>query len=453
MNNADSSYDHEQYNKRLMGNIVRMPLVAGHARGAHLEIAPIDGGEMRSILDFWGDEGVASLGYNSDEFRMAMAEFLNAELPQRLPDVYPHELRWKAAEIICSRTGMDRLFYSNSGTEANEAAIKLARKYWWDKEASEGNPGFGEAYPQLKNCARRHKIYTIEGNFHGRTGYSLAASDYRVSPYHRTGYGVSAPGFGVITDDLREVAFDCQEMPGTNEPDWSKVAAVMLAPVLGNNLVKTYPQSFWERLDQLRKQHGVLLVYDDVQAGNGRAGHYATWQKHGVKPDIMSLSKGIAMGLPMSVTLASEEVAKSFATPGVHFNTFGGTLLCCHLAIKLYEWLDEHIHEVRHRGDLIRENFGARSWVKHFDGSGMLNAFQPDFKQFGYDGYQFIARSRENGLALVTHRQYGMIRFTPPLNVSASDLQEAFNILDQTHKQLAAEAAADSEKLGMGEVG
>src|SRR6185369_8677132 len=149
MNNADSSYDHEQYNKRLMDNIVRMPLVAGRARGAHMEIAPIDGGEMRSILDFWGDEGVASLGYNSDEFRMAMAEFLNAEQPQRLPDVYPHELRWKAAEVICSRTGMDRLFYSNSGTEANEAAIKLARKYWWDKEASEGTPGFGASYPQF----------------------------------------------------------------------------------------------------------------------------------------------------------------------------------------------------------------------------------------------------------------------------------------------------------------
>ena len=447
MNNADSSYDHEKYNKRLMGNIVRMPLVIGQARGPRLEVMP-EGLEIEShtILDFWGDEGVASLGYNSDEFRAAMAQFLNAEHPQRLPDVYPHALRWKAAEVICSRTGMDRLFYSNSGTEANEAAIKLARKYWWDKEASDGIPGFGDAYPQFKNCARRHKIYTIEGNFHGRTGYSLAASDYRVSPYHRTGYGLSAPGFGVITDDLREVAFDGQDMPGIEEPDWTQVAAVILAPVLGNNLVKTYPQSFWQRLESLRKQHGVLLVYDDVQAGNGRAGHYATWQKYGVKPDIMSLSKGIAMGLPMSVTLASEEVAKSF-TPGVHFNTFGGTLMCCHLAIKLYEWLDEHIHEVRDRGEFIREQFGVRSWIKHFDGSGMLNAFQPNFKHFGYDGWQFIARSRKNGLALVTHRQFGMIRFTPPLNVTESELQEAFNILDTTHKQLAAEALADGEKL------
>lgn len=437
MNNADSSYDHEQYNRRLMGNIVRMPLVAGLASGATFQETE----SGRSLLDFWGDEGVASMGYNTREFHEAMSEFLASGIPHRLPDVYPHEIRWKAAEMICSRTGMDRLFYSNSGTEANEAAIKLARKYWWDREAEAGQPGFGDSFPQHKNCARRHKIYTIAGNFHGRTGYSLAASDFQVSPYHRVGFGVSAPGFGVISDDLKEVAFDGVVLGGDQEPDWTKVAAVMLAPVLGNNLVKTYPDAFWQRLEAARKQHGFLLVYDDVQAGNGRAGHYATWQKYGVKPDIMSLSKGIAMGFPMSVTLASEAVAKSF-TPGVHFNTFGGTLMCCFFAIKLYEWLDDNIHLVRERGDFIREQFAKRSWIKHFDGSGMLNAFQPDFEAFGYDGYEFIAKSRELGMAIVTHRQHGMIRFTPPLNVTLVDLQRAFSILDQTHQALVVEKAA-----------
>jgi acetylornithine/N-succinyldiaminopimelate aminotransferase len=437
MNNADSSYDHQKYNKRLMGNIVRMPLVAGVASGATFQETE----SGRSLLDFWGDEGVASMGYNTPEFTNAMKEFLNSGIPHRLPDVYPHELRWKAAEIICTRTGMDRLFFSNSGTEANEAAIKLARKYWWDQEVEQagehGFPGFGPAWPSHKNCARRHKIFTLEGNFHGRTGYSLAASDYRVSPYHRVGFGQSAPGFGVIDADLDEVALDGQDVP-KGPPDWSKVAAIIMAPVLGNNLVKTYPQEWWDKLEAARKQHGFLLIYDDVQAGNGRAGHYATWQKYNVKPDIMTLSKGIAMGMPMSVTLASEEVAKSF-TPGVHFNTFGGTLLCCHLAIKLYQWLDENLDKVRAKGEFIRQTFEDLPWVAHYDGSGMLNAFQPDFDLYGYDGYEFIARSRQLGLALVTHRQHGMIRFTPPLNVSSEDLDRAFEILDETHRQLAAE--------------
>lgn len=425
MNNADSSYDHEKYNKRLMGNIVRMPLEADWAKGCVFWNKE----EGRELLDFWGDEGVASLGYNSPEFRSAIHEFMDSGTPHRLPDVYPHELRWRAAEIICSRTGMDRLFFSNSGTEANEAAIKLARKYWWDKEGGKG--------PHSDNTPWRHNIVTLAGNFHGRTGYSLAASDFRVSPYHREGFGPSAKGFGVIDDDLKLVAIDSMEQePQTiSDRDWGSIAAVMLAPVLGNNLVKTYPQEFWNRLEAARSKHGFLLIYDDVQAGNGRAGHYATWQKYGVKPDIMTLSKGIAMGLPMSVTLASEEVAKSF-TPGVHFNTFGGTLLCCHLAIKLYEWLDKNLAEVNIKGDWIRHQFQERDWVAHFDGSGMLNAFQPDFKKFGYDGYQFIAKSRELGLALVTHRQHGMIRFTPPLNVQMGTLHRAFGILDTTHHAL-----------------
>jgi acetylornithine/N-succinyldiaminopimelate aminotransferase len=432
MNNADSSYDHTKYNRRLMGNIVRMPLIAGQASNSTFQDTENGG----SLLDFWGDEGVASMGYNSTEFVTAMQAFMASGQPHRLPDVYPHELRFAAAEIICSRTGMDRLFFSNSGTEANEAAIKLARKYWWDREAAEGQPGFGDSFPQHKNCARRHKIYTIAGNFHGRTGYSLAASDFQVSPYHRVGFGVSAPGFGVISDDLKEVAFDGVVLGGESEPDWTKVAAVMMAPVLGNNLVKTYPKEFWERLEAARAKHGFLIIFDDVQAGNGRAGHFATWQKYGVKPDIMTLSKGIAMGMPMSVTLASEAVAASF-TLGVHFNTFGGTLLCCHLAIALYQWLDANIEKVRANGDYIREQFASRKWISHFDGSGMLNAFQPDFSTFGYNGYQFIAESRARGLAIVTHRELGMIRFTPPLNVSRVDLDRAFSILDETHRALA----------------
>lgn len=430
MNNADSSYDHTKYNKRLMGNIVRMPLVATTARGSFF----VDSENACALLDFWGDEGVASLGYG-EEFNEAVKEFLASGIPHRLPDVYPHELRWEAAEVICSRTGMDRLFFSNSGTEANEAAIKLARKYWWDKETAGGTAAV--SLDQQRGTAWRHQVYTIEGNFHGRTGYSLAASDFRVSPYHRLGFGPSARGFGVLTDNLQVCAFDgaASEFGGLVEPDWDRVAAVMMAPVLGNNLVKTYPSDFWKRLDDARRKHGFLLIYDDVQAGNGRAGHYATWQKYGVKPDIMTLSKGIAMGLPMSVTLASEEVAASF-TPGVHFNTFGGTLLCCHLAIKLYKWLDNNLDMVREKGMFIREQFTKRSWIAHHDGSGMLNAFQPDFDRFGYNGYQFIAKSRELGLALVTHREKGMIRFTPPLNVQLQTLDRAFKILDQTHTEL-----------------
>lgn len=430
MNNTDTSYDATKYNKRLMNNVIRMPLEIAEAKGATI----IEAGTGRVMLDFWGDEGVASLGYASEEFKGAMQEFLDKGIPQRLPDVYPNEIRWKCAEIICDRTGMDRIFFACTGTEANEAAIKLARKYWWDKEGGIAEHATNPVDPALVFTARRHKILTIAGNFHGRTGYSMAAGDFRVSPYHRHGFGPGAKGFGVITDtDFKQVVTDCIEHDA-REPKWNEVAAVILAPVLGNNCVHTYSKEFWSGLENLRKQHGFLLIYDDVQAGNGRAGNFATWQGVGVKPDIMSLAKGMSMGLPMSCMLASEEVAASF-TPGVHFNTFGGTLLNCWLATRYYEWLDKNLDECNKKGEFIRKSFTEMNWIVHHDGSGMLNAFTPNYD--GYDAYQFIAKARELGLSLVTHRPSGPIRFTPPMNISKEDLSRALKILDQTHGVLA----------------
>jgi len=414
------------YNKRLMGNIERIPLVASQGNGALFSRE--DSGD--DLLDFWGDEGVCSMGMNTPEFLGALKVFLATGAPHRLPDVYPHRIRWEAAEIICDRTNMDRIFFANSGTEANEAAIKIARKFWWDQEQS-----------QIKNIPRemitpqRHIILTIAGNFHGRTGFALASSDYRVSPYHRHGFGPIPKGFGVLDDQFfKQVVTDGKEHEPI-EPDWDKVAAIILAPVLGNNLVKTYSSEFWYGLDTIRRKHGVLLIFDDVQAGNGRAGHFATWQGVGVHPDIMTLSKGIAMGLPMSCMLSCEKIAKSF-TPGVHFNTFGGTLLCCFLATKLYHWLDENLSKVRDMGKHIRDTWNGMSWIKHFDGMGMLNAFTPDYENGGYDGFAFTKEARNHGLSLVTHRQFGPIRFTPPLNTPIDVVDRALDALEKTNKNL-----------------
>jgi acetylornithine/N-succinyldiaminopimelate aminotransferase len=435
--NEDNTVDTSTYNRRLMDNLVRLPLVASTASGSTIQ-AKIEGASVTSMLDYWGDEGVCSLGYNSHEYMNAMLTFLGSGNPQRLPDIYPHEKRWEAAEVLCAKSGMDRCFFANSGTEANESAIKLARKHWWDLEG--GDKGNG--------CAPyRNIILTVQGNFHGRTGYAMAASDFRVSPYHRSGFGPCPTGFGVIDADVGEdgeykFVQSCQDgielqYDSLEEPDWSRVAAIILAPVLGNNVVTTYPPKFWDALANIRAQHGVLLIYDDVQAGNGRAGQYATWQDPscGVKPDIMTLAKGIAMGLPMSVCLASERIAKAF-TPGVHFNTFGGGLLQCHLAIEFYKWLDTHLPAVRAKGAMIRSAFAEANWIAQHDGMGMLNAFTPDYESNGYDGFEFTRVARTLGLSIVTHRRHGAIRFTPPLNTPIDEIKKALTILDATHSML-----------------
>ena len=438
MNENLDPEDTTAYDKHLMGNIQRVPIEVFMAHYSNLMLT--DG---KQLLDYWGDEGVCSLGYNSAEYRDAAMEFLRMGAPHQLPDVYPHPLRWRCAEMLCARSGMDKVFFANSGTEANEAAIKLARKYWWDRDLEESEDSDRPTPITDGQIHDRHVILTVEGNFHGRTGLSMAASDPRVSPYHRWGFGPTAQGFGVIrfrdtvnAGNWRLVVEDGYKVDGgCPVPEWDRVAAVILAPVLGNNTVHTYPESFWRALRKLREENGCLLIYDDVQAGMGRAGSLATWTQYGVRPDIMTLGKGIAMGHPMSAMLATEEVARAF-TPGVHFNTFGGSPFACHMAIRMMEWLDHHQSVVNKKGEWIRAEFKARDWIKEHDGAGMLNAFTPNFGQFGYTGYDFCRECRGRGLSLMTHRPYGPIRFTPPLNVGVEELKIAFRIIDEVQAAL-----------------
>lgn len=457
--NEDTSKNTTVMDKRLMGNIVRMPVIIGEAFGSSMQdtcpVPPVSEwgkgkfGKMPDLMDYWGDEGVCSLGYNTPPVIKAITGFLATGAPHQLPDVYPHRIRWDAAEIICSKTGMDKIFFANSGTEAVEAAIKIARKFFWDKESE---------VTRDKHLGQRHKILTIEGNFHGRTGLSMAAGDCRVSPYHRHGFGPVAMGFGVLAAEyttgfntkesrvvgcsFKQVITDGKEHNPNWDADWdwSEVAAIILAPVLGNNLVKTYPRPFWEELARIREEHGVLLIYDDVQAGSGRGGHFATWQHPDiqVKPDIMTLGKGMAMGFPMSCMLARDGVAEAF-TPGVHFNTFGGSPFVCWMAAAMFNWLEGNLTSVRAKGDTIRESFQQTNWIKEHDGYGMLNAFTPDFERYGYDGFQFCHAARVLGLSIVTHRRHGPIRFTPPLNAGISEITQALGVLEVTHMKLIAE--------------
>lgn len=413
-------------NAHLFHTVDRLPICVDGAHGSSVHDAITN----KWLLDFWGDEGVAPLGYNSIELCGAVDDFTLQGHPHRLPEVYPNALRSEAAAMVAARTGMDKVFFCNSGAEANEAMIKLARRYCW---VQEGSPMIDKDRSQM---AVRHRVLTIAGNFHGRSGFALASNDGRSSPYHRWGYEPLARGFGAI--DLiggrwQEVYTNGQ----AHEPydvDWASVAAVNMAPVLGNNVVKTYPKAFWTAWAEIREKHGALLMFDDVQAANGRGGYFASWQNPdiGVKPDIMCVGKGLSLGWASAAMLSTDAIAKAF-TPGVHFNTFGGSMWTSHMTLHLYRWLDANLEAVRAKGASIRERLRALPWVEHVDGAGMLNAFTPKFMAHGYNGHAFCEAVREHGLLLVTHRPYGPIRFTPPLNVTDVDLDSAFKALEAAH--------------------
>ena len=226
----------------------------------------------KSYLDFWGDEGCNSLGNGwgyGDSVKEVIMEFINRKLPIHIPKMYGDKYKEQLALALCHNAGMHdgSVIFSNSGTEANEAAIKLARKYWYNRD---------EPY--------RWNVATLKGNFHGRTGFSLAASDSSDSKYHKLGFGEMAGGFYKFStiDELYRLS----EMPGG-------LACVMMATILGNNCIEVYPQSCFEELRRFRNETGTLILFDEVQVSRGSTGKFMAYQNFDIFLDLDTIVKGM----------------------------------------------------------------------------------------------------------------------------------------------------------------
>ena len=399
----------------------------------------------KRMLDFWNDEGVASLGYNTPEVQRPAMELLTAKVPHRLPRAYHGPNREYNAALLVNRMGYvdegehGKVFYANSGAEANETAIKLARRWQW-----------------FHGSRDKMGVVTVKGNFHGRTAFAMACSDATDSPYHKEGYGPMPPLFGTVDLELdpeaphgiRVTLMQGDRLPPGDDPNLTieQVGALNMAPVLGNNVVTTYPRELFQALRRWADANGVLIIFDDVQAGAGRCGYYSSWQHPDIdmRPDILCLGKGIAMGYPMSVVIAMESIAKAI-TPGSHFNSMAGSEWVCHFSTRFIQWLDEHMGEVRVKGDMVAAELSKRPWIKQVTGYGLMRAFDIDWGQVPYNGRQFCDACHAQGLLLMTWRDFGVIRFNPPMNVSVRDLAAAFQMMDNAHKELMA-ALSPSDK-------
>ena len=391
--------------KRCTGEIgAMMPVIAP----LPIEVVGSDGNHLitadgKRLLDFWSDEGVSSLGYGHSIVQQELRKFAESGYPVHCPQMFPNKVRNHVTKLITQAVGFETIFFGNSGAEANEAAIKLARR-------AKFNAGDG-----------RRKIYTVTGNFHGRTGFALAASDSTDSPYHLWGYDPIPKGFGVA------------DTPG--DVDWEECAAVIMAPILGNNCIKTYPKEQIQAWRDACDEHGAFLIFDEIQVGMGRTGYAAAWQGIGVKPDIVTFGKGIAAGVPMGACCA-DGWAKDVFTPGVHFSTFGGNILALHMASVVLAYIEAHAQRIKDDGEHVRNRLSELEWIKHVDGAGIHNAFQVNFDVVGYDGYDFIHEARNHGILLCSHRRHGPIRFTPPLTITRDEINTAIGALVATHVSL-----------------
>lgn len=356
-----------------------------HGEGARLY--DLDGNEW---IDFFCDVGTASLGYCSPELNRALTQQVMGSVPVHAPNLYHFKARSIAAERLCEAHGMDKVFFCNSGTEAVEAAIKIAR---------------------LRNFhakTNRLTVCTYEKQFHGRTLGSLAAGDG--PPYHTEGQGPLPAGF------LRLSAF---ELPPT------QAAAVILAPVLGNNDVLEYSHGWLRELRHFTEENGIALIFDEVQTGSGRVGDFSYGALVGVKPDIMTLAKGVAAGLPVGATLARRGYAHAI-TPGRHFSTFGGSPLGSAGVCVMLNWLESNMEHVRAMGEIIRSDLNVLG-LDNVRGPGMLIAFD-----FHGDCLELAKACREQHLLIGAFRPGpGAVKITPPLNITGHELGVGMGRLEE----------------------
>lgn len=348
----------------------------------------------KEYIDLGTGIAVNTFGYSDNEWVAAITEQLG--MLQHTSNLYYSEPCAKLAQLLCERTGMNKVFFSNSGAEANECAIKVARKY-------------GES----KKGAEYTTIITLKNSFHGRTLTTLAATGQDV--FHKdflplTDGFVYAEANNI--DDVKRLAKD------------NKCCAVMFEVVQGEGGVLALDKEFVLALDKLAKDEDLLLVVDEVQTGNGRTGMLYGYMNYGITPDIVSTAKGLAGGLPMGATLLSKKV-KDILGAGMHGSTFGGNPVCSAGALNILSRIDDDLLSgVRERSKYIFETLNSADGVLSVSGLGLMIGIET-VRPAG----EIIDECRKKGVLVIKAKQ--KLRLLPALNIETELLKKALNIIKE----------------------
>ena len=348
----------------------------------------------KKYIDFGSGIGVNAFGICDDEWKNAVTEQLGKV--QHTSNLYYTEPCAKLAQLLCTKTGMKKVFFCNSGAEANEGAIKFARKYSNNKYSEE-----------------RSTIITLVDSFHGRTITTLAATGQEV--FH-TDFGPFTPGFKYCPandiEALRKMVTD-------------DVCAIMFECIQGEGGVNNLNEDFVAEIDAIAKEKDILMVVDEVQTGNGRTGKYFSYEHFGIKPDIVSTAKGLGGGLPIGAVLFGEKTADC-VTPSSHGSTFGGNPIVAAGAISIVERIDDDfLIAVTEKGKYIKNFVKNIKGVKSISGMGLMVGIETH-KNAG----DIAKECLEKGLLVLTAHK-NKVRLLPALNISFGELNEGLNILKE----------------------
>ena len=342
----------------------------------------------KEYIDLGSGIGVTSFGIADDEWRSAIIDQISKV--QHMSNLYYTEPCAKLAELLCEKTGMAKVFFSNSGAESNECQIKAARKY----------------AAETKGC-EYYTIVTLKNSFHGRTITTLAATGQ--DHFHEL-FQPLTPGFvHAEPGDMEDMKRLCTE---------NKVAGILIECIQGEGGVIPLEKDYVQELEKYAHENDILLMVDEVQTGNGRTGELYAYMNYGIHPDLVSTAKGLAGGLPLGATLFSEKTASSLGY-GEHGSTFGGNPVACAAAYSILSRIDDTLMaEVKKKSRFIFDFFKDAEGVESVSGLGLMIGIKT-VKPAG----EVLAKCMENGVLCLTAKD--KIRLLPALNIPMDVLEKA----------------------------
>lgn len=383
----------EESRKYIMNTYKRLPLFIVKGRGNR-----VYDGEGKEYLDFVSGLAVNNIGHCNPRVTVAFQK--QAQRLVHTSNLFYTEPQVKLAKLLVENSFADKVFFCNSGAEANEAAIKLIRKYSSEKETG------------------RYGIITALNSFHGRTMATLTATGQ--DKFHK-GFEPLVPGFFYVPfNDIAAVEKAIND----------KTAAVMIEPIQGEGGVNIPDRDYLKRLREICDLNGILLALDEVQTGIGRTGKLFAYQHTGIEPDIMTLAKGLGGGLPIGAMLAKDHVASAF-TPGTHASTFGGTPLVCSAAVEVMKILTEDeiiLDTCRRMGSYLVDELNNLKLkypdiIKDIRGKGLLIGMELNIA-----GEDVVRECLKKGV-IINCTMERVLRFLPPLDVSQPDIDKVIETL------------------------
>ena len=372
--------------KYIMGTYGRYDIELTHGKGS--TVFSSDG---KKYIDFGSGIAVNTFGFADPEYISAVTAQLNKI--QHSSNYYYTEPCARLAELLCTRTGMSRVFFSNSGAEANECAIKAARKYGTDRDEN------------------KNVIITLKNSFHGRTVTTLSATGQDVFHHSFTPF---TEGFVYVEagniDELQKAAIE------------NNCCAIMMEMIQGEGGVIPLDRAFVDAAAKIAAEHDMLIIVDEVQTGNGRTGTLYAYEHYGLHPDIVTTAKGLAGGLPIGATMFAERLA-DILPPGSHGSTFGGNPVSCAAAVNVISRIDSALMaHITEKSKYLVSGLKSIKGIAGVSGMGyMLGASVTG------DAHEIAAKCLENGLLILTAKD--RLRLLPALSISDAEIDAGLEIL------------------------